>query len=251
MIRLKHLDDYVDTLYQNADPRLQETIDLKEETRTHLEQSIRDLMLTGRSETEAMRIALDRFGGAEQADSIIKTMQIQQNRFAKRLLHIGWGVLLSTLLVFIASLWIGGKYDLTFADAVYLNVAEAAQIDAETGQAILQTSGLIHGVSMTATDRPEEAVSISKRWAGSVGLISDERSYLENDVFTVIDVIDPRKIGSILLLMGLTVYYVLSTVWGVITLHTRRRLNLFGLTLLLTLNVIGFWIANRAKSKEE
>lgn len=248
---MKHLDDYVDTLYQNADPRLQETIDLKEETRTHLEQSIRDLMLTGRSETEAMRIALDRFGGAEQADSIIKTMQIQQNRFAKRLLHIGWGVLLSTLLVFIASLWIGGKYDLTFADAVYLNVAEAAQIDAETGQAILQTSGLIHGVSMTATDRPEEAVSISKRWAGSVGLISDERSYLENDVFTVIDVIDPRKIGSILLLMGLTVYYVLSTVWGVITLHTRRRLNLFGLTLLLILNVIGFWIANRAKSKEE
>lgn len=251
MTRLKHLDDYVDTLYQNADPRLQETIDLKEETRTHLEQSIRDLILTGHSETEATRIAFNRFGGAEQADSIIKAMQIQQNRFAKWLLQIGVGVLLSSMLVFIASLFVGGNYDLTFADAVYLNVAEAAQIDVGTGQAILQESSLIHGVSMTATDNTGEAVSVSKRWSGVVGLISNELSYLEDDVFTVIDVIDPRKIGSFLFLIGLTVYYVLSTVWGVITLHMRRRLNLFSLGLLLILNVIGFWIANRATSEEE
>jgi len=51
--------------------------------------------------------------------------------------------------------------------------------------------------------------------------------------------------------MGLTVYYVLSTVWGVITLHTRQRLNLLSLAMLLTLNVIGFWMANRVTSKEE
>ncbi|MCT4782113.1 MULTISPECIES: permease prefix domain 1-containing protein [Exiguobacterium] len=202
---MKHLDDYVETLYQNANPRLQETIDLKEETRTHLEQSIRDLMLAGRSETEATRIALERFGGMEQADSIIKTMQIQQNRFAKRLLQIGVGALLSSMLVFIISLFIGGSYDLTFADAVYLNVAESTQADAGTAEAILQESGLIHSVTMSPTHQTGEAVSVSKRWSGAVGLISNKLSYLENDVFTVINVIDPRRIGLLLLLTGLIV----------------------------------------------
>lgn len=250
VIRLKHVDEYIDELYQNADPRLQETIELKEETRTHLEQSIHDLMIKGHSESDATRIAFNRFGGAEQAESIIQMMQIQQNRFAKQLLQIGFSIAIVSMFLFITSIVIGGRYDLVFANAVYLNTVESST-DEEMSQAILETSRLIHGVTISDYSNSEQVFSDAKRWSGAVGLISNEISYLENGLLVVIDVIDPRKIGSFLLLIGLTIYLVLSMVWGVINLHINRRLNVWSLTLLFLLNVLGYWMANQLVSTEK
>ncbi|ALF10891.1 hypothetical protein BCV53_13190 [Parageobacillus thermoglucosidasius] len=62
---------------------------MKEETRIHLNESIKELMMDGYTENDAFRIAVERFGGSEQAEKLIALMQIRQRTFANWLLAIG------------------------------------------------------------------------------------------------------------------------------------------------------------------
>jgi hypothetical protein len=85
---MRMVDEYVDLLYKQANPNHPDTRELKEETRMHLNESVKELMMDGYSESDAFRMAVKRFGGLEQAEKLISLMQIRQKSFANWLLKI-------------------------------------------------------------------------------------------------------------------------------------------------------------------
>lgn len=87
-IKMKVVDEYVEQLYKHANPKHPDTRELKEETRMHLNESVKELMMDGYSESDAFRMAVERFGGLEQAEKLISLMQIRQKSFANWLLKI-------------------------------------------------------------------------------------------------------------------------------------------------------------------
>ncbi|WP_327832456.1 permease prefix domain 1-containing protein [Bacillus smithii] len=75
-------------MIQTGESKSPDTRELKEETRMHLNESVKELMMDGYSESDAFRMPVERFGGLEQAEKLISLMQIRQKSFANWLLKI-------------------------------------------------------------------------------------------------------------------------------------------------------------------
>ncbi|WP_191556923.1 permease prefix domain 1-containing protein [Metabacillus idriensis] len=62
---MKQIDKYVNSIYKNVSGNKQEIEDLMEEMRSHLIESVEELKAKGKSEEEAIRIAIENFGGKQ------------------------------------------------------------------------------------------------------------------------------------------------------------------------------------------
>lgn len=84
---MNSIDAYVNTLFKSIIVKNKEIKETKEEIRAYLFEAVNDLMLDGKSEKEAIQIALERFG---DTDDIMKGFLIffqRQMRFLKILFY--------------------------------------------------------------------------------------------------------------------------------------------------------------------
>ena len=64
---MKKIEEFVNSIYRNVDGNKEEINELKQEgMRTHLLESVHDLKQEGKSEEEAIRIAIENFGEKKQ-----------------------------------------------------------------------------------------------------------------------------------------------------------------------------------------
>jgi hypothetical protein len=252
---MRVINDYVDKLYKHANPKDPETIELKEETRLHLNESVTELMMEGYTENEAFQIAVERFGGLEQAEKIISLMEIRQRTFANWLLKVGISILLFASLGFGSFLYLGNFHDAHFADIGYhlgenVSVMEANEIDLLLKEEPLISKASIHSTEFRGinTDKADFTFEKSLRIPE---LFKREIVYGTDQFFVSLEVIDVRTIGFLLFLIGSTIYYVLSTVWGLIQLYHADHLKFIWIASLVILNVLGyllFWLRSRRKT---
>lgn len=86
---MKEIDKYIKSLYKRLNANDQEITDLKEETRIHLLDSIKDLESQGYTTTESTKIAIERFGDADQfGRELPKILMISRRRFSRMILLI-------------------------------------------------------------------------------------------------------------------------------------------------------------------
>ena len=60
---MKEIDVFIDSVYQNVGGNKKEIQDLKAEMKSHLIEAVHELKAEGKTEQEAIEIAINRFGG--------------------------------------------------------------------------------------------------------------------------------------------------------------------------------------------
>ncbi|GAA0504556.1 hypothetical protein GCM10008986_35140 [Salinibacillus aidingensis] len=89
---MKKINQYIDSVYRDFDGSEGEIKDLKEEMRSHLLEIVEELKVEGKSEKEAVKMAIDRFGDQTQLSNGLMEFFKSQRLFAKKLLRFSIGV---------------------------------------------------------------------------------------------------------------------------------------------------------------
>ncbi|WP_371018969.1 permease prefix domain 1-containing protein [Pseudalkalibacillus sp. JSM 102089] len=97
---MKQIDEFVNSIYENVSGK--EAKELKQEMRSHIVEAVEELKLEGKSEQEAISIALERFGDEKQITKGLLTIFQYQNKFAKWLMRSAIAILLIGLVVSIS-----------------------------------------------------------------------------------------------------------------------------------------------------
>ncbi len=241
---MRIVDEYVDKLYKHADSKYPETQELKEETRTHLNESIKELILEGYTEKIAFKMAVERFGGFEQVEKIISLMEIQQKSLANVLLKIGVSSLIVVSFIFVFLLYLGNVQDMHFADIGYkvggsFEKMSSNKIDFLFNEELLiLKASLYDSGSRFNPENPDYTYKGKNLWLPN--LLKRDIYYGTDDFSVSLEVLDVRKIGLLLFIIGFTIYYVLFTIWGSIQLYYRERLKAVWFMTLILFNVFGY-----------
>lgn len=89
---MKQIEEYVNSVYRNVDGNQKEINELKEEMKSHLIESVHELKLKGKSEDEAIRIAINNFGDTKQITKGLSEFFNVHKRFSR---YILWSSILS------------------------------------------------------------------------------------------------------------------------------------------------------------
>lgn len=97
---MNKIEQYIDSIFGEVNQKSQQIIDLKEEIRIHLLESIKELQLEGKTEEEAIEIAIKRFG-----EPTVLTKSLL-GKLEKRV-HVAKWLLRASLFFLIAGLAVG------------------------------------------------------------------------------------------------------------------------------------------------
>ncbi|MCM3743210.1 permease prefix domain 1-containing protein [Sporosarcina luteola] len=120
---MKQIDQFVNSIYAHLNG--EEAKELKREMRSHLLETVEELKAEGKSEREAVSIALERFGDEKQITRGLFTIFRSQKKFAKGLLRLAVIFLLIGLVVSLSLFMRDKKYGETHD--MMTNVAQAYQ----------------------------------------------------------------------------------------------------------------------------
>lgn len=229
------VNNYVDKLYENAKQNDQQTLELKEETSNHLNESINDLMRHGYAYTDAYNIAIERFGGAECIESLLKVMKIKQAKFAHRLLMTGLYIIFISIILFAVTLFLGNKYDATYANIAY----KLEQINTFNDKSnILKNETLI---LQAGTGLQNRDYFYSKELGKFIpSIFKSDLLYGNNNYYVSLKVLDLRKVGLISFGIGLTTYHILFSIWAIVHFYTKERVKLWEVISIVFLNIFGY-----------
>lgn len=232
---MNKLDHFVHDLYQDADVTDPEIIDVMEETRSHLEQSVRDLMIQGYSEGEATKLAMYRYGSKEHVDQLLTWVYRKERTFASWLLRIGISIATATILFFIGTMMLSQHQSLAYANAFYGN-----ERSIESYERILEEHLLLISISGQDVSSSREFTVHRSIWLPE--LFTSHGMYLiDEQHLTKTESFDVTKFGAVLALVGLTIYLVTSIIWSVIKLYHAGRLHLLSIVSVVFFNIFGYW----------
>jgi hypothetical protein len=97
---LRQIDAFIDSVYQHFDGNKEEIKELKIEMKNHLLEAVNELKLEGKTDTEAVKIAIERFGGEKEIRTVIGQLFDVQKQFARWLLYCATFFLALSLLIF-------------------------------------------------------------------------------------------------------------------------------------------------------
>ena len=234
-MRLNKLDHFVRDLYQDADVTDTEIIDVMEETRSHLEQSMRDLMIQGYSEAEATKLAMYRYGSKEHVDQLLTWVYRKERTFASWLLCIGISIAAATILCFIGTMMLSQYQSLAYADAFYGN-----ERSIEAYERILEDHLLLVSISGQDVSSSRDFTIHKTIWLPEL-FISHGMYLIDEQHLTTTESFDVTKFGAVLALVGLTIYLVTSIIWSVIKLYHAGRLHLLSILSVVFFNIFGYW----------
>ncbi|QAA34079.1 permease prefix domain 1-containing protein [Clostridium manihotivorum] len=80
---MKAIDNYINSIYKNADDNLDEIEEMKQDMRQHLIETVEELKSEGKSESESIKIAIERFGEAPSIkDELSKVIPFTRKHFS-------------------------------------------------------------------------------------------------------------------------------------------------------------------------
>jgi uncharacterized protein YoaH (UPF0181 family) len=93
---MKQIEIFVNSVYKISRGNNKEIQELKTEIKSHLLEAVHELMAEGKSQQEAIDIAIERFGGEKEIQAIGQMFK-SQKIFAKRVLYIAFTALIVCL----------------------------------------------------------------------------------------------------------------------------------------------------------
>jgi nitrogen fixation-related uncharacterized protein len=100
---MKRIDEYVNGIYAHVDGK--EAEELKEEMKLHLLEAVEELKAEGKSEEEAVSIALERFGDEKQITKGLFSLFKTHNNLIKNLFRISMISLVLSIVILLGLFW--------------------------------------------------------------------------------------------------------------------------------------------------
>ncbi|MFU8690997.1 permease prefix domain 1-containing protein [Rossellomorea sp. FS2] len=264
---MKQIEAFVDEVYHSASGNKKEIEELKAEMKNHLLEAFHELKLEGKSESEALDIAIERFGGENEIRSVVAQLFQAQKVFAKRVLYTALAFLVLTSIV----CGVLGAIDnadmnenMTVAREIInrLEGQEAISEDMKKGIfSLVQDENQILNLQIY---RMQDVEKISATGSASYhpndaaplyeyGVFNDPNkpswmlinsSYPLNDSDWYVQMESIKLFGFIpfILSAGIAIYATLFTIWATINAYHHRRLNAGWVIAFALLNVVGYFI---------
>lgn len=231
---MKQIETYVDSVYQNVGGNKKEVQELKTEMKSHLIEAVHELKLEGKSEQEAVEIAIKRFGKENELRSVISELFKTQRVFGKILLYIGIVILLLSSTALGYFLYIGNERTSEQSEIAY-EIGEIVEGDPELSQ---ETEEKIEKLLNDATyikkmnvylngDRNNPVYELNRHTNQTFSFAYSDLHYGSGDrnSFVEIKILDYRDIGFLSIFFGVTCFSVLLIIWAIINIYHKRRKN--------------------------
>ncbi|CUP57898.1 Uncharacterised protein [Turicibacter sanguinis] len=260
---MKRINNFVDSVYTHVNGSKKEIDELKEEMQSHLIESVHELQKEGKSEDEAIDIAIKRFGERNELKEVLTQVFQKQKVFAKWVLALGIIVLLLGSLIF-GSVW-------TYSEQ---NARENSDISTEI-------RGLIEGIDKLTEEikfQSEEVISKANHIT-ELNIYDLKSLDTSNHYWDVIEEATPtyqykkslslpkwlmanystagngdsswcityeylslNDFALIILFMSISIYGTLFTIWAVINAYHHKRLNIGWTIIFAVFNIVGYCI---------
>lgn len=262
---MKRIEAFVDSMYLNVDGDKQEIEELKAEMKNHLFESVQELKEGGKTEQQAITIAIQRFGEEKEMRAVIGQLFEIQKIFAKRVLYIAIVCLILTISMG-SFLWkiddstaqglsetstliskeLENKDVMTFSmkrkietlveDTNY--ISEVTIYNSKDIRSVSQNSGEYHWKSQNPDFQYQRTIWAPK-W---LGVDSSTSGNGNEQWFVLIESRSFDQLQVIIVFMGGAIYWTLFTIWAVINAYHQKRLHIKWILVFLLLNVLGYLI---------
>jgi hypothetical protein len=274
---MKQIEDFVDSVYHNVAGNEQEIQELKAEMKSHLLEAVDELKKQGKSEQEAIAIAIERFGGEKVTRAVVGQLFQVQKIFAKRVLYLAFTCIVLTSLL-CGVLWAIDKgnrnENLTVAQTLIGMVEKQEVISEELKEkidAFVQDKDQILNLQIYKMDEVKRETGngiISHHTNEAIPAYQYENAGSAPD-WMLIDLgydlngatwyvqMEAKKIFAFIPFVsfaGVAVYATLFTIWATINAYHHKRLNMGWIIVFAIFNVVGYLIylvaGKRAALKE-
>ncbi|MBY0099418.1 permease prefix domain 1-containing protein [Mesobacillus maritimus] len=266
---MKQIEAFVDSVYQNVGGNKKEIQELKAEMKNHLLEAVHELKNEGKTEQEAIKIAIERFGGEQEMRSVVGQLFKAQKTFAKRVLYIAFTFLICSFIAW-GVIWGNELKNANENSAIITNILsivknkEVISEDMkEEIEALVQDTDHISkveiinagegGVTWEDIDNYFDYVREAKPtyqyerelWSPewllvdyfTYGFGEDDNEWFVNIEHRNFDTLVPLS-----LYIGFAVYATLFTIWAIINAYHHRRLNTGWVIAFALFNVIGYLV---------
>ena len=226
---MKQIDKYVDSVYRKARGNKKEIDELKSEMKSHLLEAMNELKESGKTEQEAIDIAIERFGEEKEIRSVIAQLFKAQKTFAKWVLYVGISILLISTAVFGYFLNIGNKQVIEYSDTAYAieeimeNEKDLEARDKQIKQLLVDKSYIKEISVYMADDKMHPVYEIKQNTGPIFSFFFNEFSFGTDNSTVSIGLMDNRDISFLSLFFGITVFGVLFFIWFTINVYHKRK----------------------------
>ncbi|MGG0663329.1 permease prefix domain 1-containing protein [Viridibacillus arvi] len=260
---MKQIDAFVDSVYLNVGGNLKEIQELKAEMKGHLLEAVHELKLEGKSEQEAIELAIERFGGEQEMRSILTQLFQVQKTFAKWVLYCSVAFLILSLSIF------GYVWQYEEQHSHELSMVATRIVDELKGEEVVslemkkeiaslvestdfisevsvysskkirteEDSMVIYNTDIMKPDYQYKRIVWSPEW-----LAHDFFPYGSGDKEWYVEMKHRSfdAFAGYVLLAGLTIFWTLFTIWATINAYHHKRLNTGWIIVFALFNVLGF-----------
>jgi len=259
---MKQIEAFVDSVYQNAGGNKKEIKELKAEMRSHLLEAAHELKKEGKSEQEAVQLAIERFGGEQEMRSEISQLYRKQRLFAK-------GVLFAALTILIVAIFsfqflyqrdelVSHDFPHRFNEKIIHSLKDHESITEEVKkevESIVQTNKRIQKIEIYQTkdleggelfnylENSKPIYSYSQEvntpkwmWAGN-----NRGGNGMGNWFVYTSAYGYYVTSILILVLGIALYWALFTIWAIVyAFHTTKKVTVLWMLIFLFFNIIGF-----------
>lgn len=265
---MKQIEAFVDSIYHTVGGNKKRIQESKEEIKNHLLEAVLDLQSNGKTEQEAIELAIQRFGGENELRSVVNQIFRVQRIFAKRLLMIAIGFLIVGISLFGISIWKAESYSdqqSEVATQIFNLLQGETQITSSMKKRIKNLADhtdhirdiQIYNVRDIPTEKAYKDVfdyvydkhtkpeyTYSKNVWNPNWLHADFHNYGNGDDkwYVNMQVRYFNDLITLAFLGGPVVYWTLFTIWATINAYHHKRLHVGWVMLFAGTNVIGYLI---------
>ncbi|WP_102261547.1 permease prefix domain 1-containing protein [Mesobacillus jeotgali] len=245
---MKQIDVFVDSVYHGLGGNEVEIQELKAEMKSHLVEAVHELRTEGKTEQEAIEIAIQRFGGEKEMRSIVGQLFKAQKNFAKWVLILAMMFLIicGTLLTgaVIKETKMVGVQNITFSKIAAMVENEENLTPALTNEIeflVEQNKYSIKSIKITDRRTGEDVFEYKNQIVGPKWLYSyEDNGSIRDKLFLSMETQRFDDFLFIGLLAGIAIYWTLFTIWATINAYHHRRLNIGWIIAFALLNVFGY-----------
>lgn len=235
---MQEIQRYVDGIYKKTKGNKKEIRESKEEMKNYLLESVQELQREGKSQEEAVAIALERFGGENELRGLLAQLFMAQRKFGKVLLFIGLFVLLASVAASSVFIRIGDRHASSQAETAYEILALVEKDPLMTEATAMQVKELFqstgHATELYIADQVGLVYKVDKNgWEEMVSgdqtmaiplLYNVYRYGSPSGAYTLdLEVLDYRDIGFLVAFSGIICFFILSSIWLVIRRYHKTR----------------------------
>lgn len=264
---MKQIEAFVNDVYHSVGGNREEIEELKAEMKNHLLEAVLELKNEGKTEQQAIDIAIERFGGEKEMRSVVEQLFRTQKVFAKRVLYIALTFFALTSIV-CGVLWMLDEAhmneNLTVAKEI-INRLEGQEAISENTKAgiftLVEDKSQILNLQiykMAEVERVSETGSVSYHRNESIPayeygvfnslskpnwmLIDLGFSLGSTEWYVQMESVTLFGFIPFIFIAGLAIYATLFTIWATINAYHHRRLHAGWVIAFALLNVVGYLI---------